>query len=335
MSTLHNIVQKMIEKPKGILAADESGPTIEKRFRALGIENTEDQRRAWRELLFTSPGLSQWLGGVILFEETINQRTSDDMLFVEYLTAHGILAGLKPDKGAKPLPGFEGQTFTQGLDGLRERLVDAKEKGISFTKWRHTFRVLPSLMDFVIQENAAVLAVYALLVQEAGLVPIVEPEVLIDGSHSIGEAEEAGRRVLTGCFAALEKSGVDFSGIVLKPSMVTAGAESGYAMNPEEVAAATMRVIEETIPPGIPVAFLSGGQTPEQATANLDAINTQNPERRYTFSFSRALQGPVMEAWQGKQENVEAAQRIFSRRCELASLASIGKYTPEMENGTA
>lgn len=334
MSTLSSVVERMTAAPKGILAADESTNTIRKRLAKIGVESTPENNRRYREMLLTSPGIERWLGGVILFEETVGQQTSDGMSFVEYLKSRGILAGIKPDKGAKPLPGFEGQTFTQGLDGLRERLAAFAEQGLSFTKWRHTFRVLPTLTDFVIAENASTLAVYALLAQEAGLVPIVEPEVLISGSHSIHEAEEAGSRVLTTCFEVLTDAGVDFSGLVLKPSMVTAGDECGDVMNPDDVAAATVRVIEAAVPKGVPVAFLSGGQTPQQATANLNAINKTEPERRYTFSFSRALQGPAQQVWRGEDANKEAAQEVFARRCELASLASEGKYSEEMEERT-
>jgi fructose-bisphosphate aldolase class I len=320
---------------KGILAADESTPTITKRFGAVGIESNETSRRAYRTLLFTTPGAEASLGGVILFEETLSQKADDGTPLVELLARRGILPGIKVDKGTTALPGAPGDLITQGLDGLAERLVAYKAQSARFTKWREVYPITdrnPTALG--IAANAEVLARYAAVCQQQGLVPIVEPEVLIDGDHSIERCAEVTEAVLHAVFDALHRHRVVTEAIILKPNMVVPGKASARKATPEEVAAATLKVLRRTVPSSVPtINFLSGGQSPEEATANLNAMNAQ--ERRapwiLSFSFARALQDPVMTLWKGAAGNVSAAQAAFGHRLKMASRAREGTWSSSLE----
>ena len=320
---------------KGILAADESTPTITKRFGAVGIESNETSRRAYRTLLFTTPGAEASLGGVILFEETLSQKADDGTPLAEVLARRGILPGIKVDKGTTALPGAPGDLITQGLDGLAERLVAYKAQGARFTKWREVYPITdrnPTALG--IAANAEVLARYAAVCQQQGLVPIVEPEVLIDGDHSIERCAEVTEAVLHAVFDALHRHRVVTEAIILKPNMVVPGKAGARKATPEEAAAATLKVLRRTVPSSVPtINFLSGGQSPEEATANLNAMNAQ--ERRapwiLSFSFARALQDPVMTLWKGAAGNVAAAQAAFGHRLKMASRAREGTWSPSLE----
>jgi fructose-bisphosphate aldolase class I len=320
---------------KGILAADESMPTITKRFKALGIESTEETRRAYRALMFTTPGAEAFLAGVILFEETIGQSADDGTPLPQVLARRGILPGIKVDKGTTPLPGAPGDLITQGLDGLAERLKGYKAQGMRFAKWREVYGVTDrNPTPLGIEANAEALARYAALCQEQGIVPIVEPEVLIDGNHSIERCHEVSTAVLHAVFDALYRHRVVLEGMVLKPSMVLPGKEHPRQATPEQVASATVEVLRRTVPAAVPtINFLSGGQGTEQATANLNAMNVMFPKLPWvlSFSFARALQDPVMRSWAGRAENVSAAQRAFHQRIRMNSLARHGKWDAEME----
>jgi fructose-bisphosphate aldolase class I len=320
---------------KGILAADESMPTITKRFKALGIESTEETRRAYRALMFTTPGAEAFLAGVILFEETLGQSADDGTPLPQVLARRGILPGIKVDKGTTPLPGAPGDLITQGLDGLAERLKGYKAQGMRFAKWREVYGVTDrNPTPLGIEANAEVLARYAALCQEQGIVPIVEPEVLIDGNHSIERCHEVSTAVLHAVFDALYRHRVVLEGMVLKPNMVLPGKEHPRQATPEQVASATVEVLRRTVPAAVPtINFLSGGQGTEQATANLNAMNVMFPKLPWvlSFSFARALQDPVMRSWAGRAENVPAAQRAFHQRIRMNSLARHGKWNAEME----
>lgn len=324
---------------KGILAADESTGTITKRFQAIGIESNEENRRAYRELLVTTPGCQKYLAGVILFEETLNQKTSKDVPFPEVLKQIGILPGIKVDKGLVHLANSRDEMVTQGLDGLAERLGEYKAKGACFAKWRAVYTIgqtTPS--PLAIDTNAEVLARYAASCQEHGIVPIVEPEVLIDGSHTLERCEEVSVPVFHAVFEALYRHQVRLEYIVLKPSMVISGKSCLQKASVENVAKATVRVLRETVPAAVPtINFLSGGQSPEEATAHLNAINRLGQPRAWniSFSYARALQDSCMKIWQGQSKNVAAAQAEFYKRVKLNSLASVGKYTAEMEKEEA
>lgn len=330
--------KKLSTPGKGILAADESTPTITKRFQAVGIESTEDTRRAYREMLMGAKGVNNYIAGVILFEETLNQKTSQGILFPEFLAKAGILSGIKVDKGLVHLANTVDENITQGLDGLAERLQDYKSKGASFAKWRAVYQIgaeTPSTI--AVKTNAEVLARYAAICQEAGIVPIVEPEVLIDGDYTIAQAEKIGERVLFALFKALHRHKVMLEYIVLKPSMIISGKACSKQANAEEVGAATVRVLRRTVPAAVPtINFLSGGQTSEQATANLNAMNALGtPPWNLSFSYARALQEYAMKIWGGSEKNVSAAQDAFIKRARLNSEASLGKYTTAMEKDTA
>jgi fructose-bisphosphate aldolase, class I len=320
---------------KGILAADESQPTIGKRFQALGIESTEETRRSYRSLLLTTPGAQDHLGGVILFEETLGQRADDGTPLLEVLKQRGILAGIKVDKGTTPLPNADGDLITQGLDGLSERLQGYKGQGARFAKWREVYAITDrNPTPLGIAANAEVLARYASICQREGIVPIVEPEVLIDGDHSIERSYEVNEAVLHAVFHALARHKVILEGIVLKPSMVLPGNKHASKASPEQVATATLNVLRRTVPAAVPtINFLSGGQSPEDATANLNAMNAMSSRAPWTLSFSyaRALQDPAMRAWGGREENVKAAQAAFLRRLRMNALAVDGKWSPEKE----
>jgi fructose-bisphosphate aldolase class I len=335
MDELTTTIQSIITPGKGILAADESVPTITKRFQALGIESTEETRRAYRSLLFTTKGAEEYLSGVILFEETLNQKADDGTPLAEVLSRRGILPGIKVDKGTTPLPGAKGDLVTQGLDGLAERLKGYKAKGARFTKWREVYAISdhhPTPLG--IAANAEVLARYAAICQQEGFVPIVEPEVLIDGDHTIERCDEVSEAVLHAVFDALFRHRVLLEGMVLKPSMVIPGKEHATKASPQQVAESTLRVLKRCVPAAVPtINFLSGGQKPEEATANLNAMNAMYPNAPWvlSFSYARALQDPAMKTWAGKRENVVPAQQAFYRRVQMNSLARGGKWTPELE----
>lgn len=319
---------------KGILAADESTPTITKRFQAVGIESTEETRRDYRELLMLTPGVNQYIAGVILFEETLNQKTTSGKLFPEALAESGIVPGIKVDKGLVHLANSTDEQITQGLDGLPERLADYKAKGARFAKWRAVYAIsntLPSKL--AIKTNAEVLARYAAICQEQGIVPIVEPEILIDGDHSIERCEEVSEPVLRALFKALVRHKVILEYIILKPSMVISGKAATKKSGVKETAEATLRVLRRTVPAAVPtINFLSGGQSSEQATANLNEMNKNGKlPWNVSYSYARALQEICMKVWAGKPANVKAAQEAFLKRAKLNSLAAAGQYTEAME----
>jgi len=328
-------IAAMIVPGKGILAADESVPTITKRFKALGIDCTDESRRAYRSLLITTPDAEQFLSGVILFEETLGQNADDGTPLPRVLVRRGIMPGIKVDKGTTPLVGAAGDLITQGLDGLGERLKSFKAQGLRFAKWREVYGITdqnPTRLG--IEANAEVLARYAALCQAEGIVPIVEPEVLIDGEHSIERCMEVSEAVLHAVFRALWRHRVMLEYMVLKPNMVLPGKEHRPKATPETVAAATVKVLRRTVPAAVPsINFLSGGQAPEEATANLNAINVLSPLAPWvlSFSYARALQDPAMQSWAGRAENVAMAQKALSRRLTMNSLARHGKWKPEME----
>jgi fructose-bisphosphate aldolase, class I len=334
---LDETIATIVEPGKGILAADESLPTITKRFDAVGVASTEESRRAWRTLLFTTPGAEKYLGGVILFEETLGQSTEGGMPLPQLLASRGIIPGIKVDKGTTPLPNAGGDLITQGLDGLAERLKTYKAKGARFTKWREVYAIGPANpTPLGIGANAEVLARYAAMCQEQGLVPIVEPEVLIDGDHTLERSRDVGEAVLHAVFEALYRHRVVLEGMILKPSMAVPGKANPRKAAPEEVAAATLQVLRRTVPSSVPtINFLSGGQSPDQATANLNAINALAPDAPWvlSFSFARALQDPVMSAWAGNAGNAAAAQKIFEHRLAMNGLARHGQWTPAAERG--
>ena len=334
---LEATIAKIVAPGKGILAADESTPTITKRFSAVGIESTAESRRAYRSLLFTAPGAEAFLSGVILFEETLQQKSDGGVPLTQVLADRGILPGIKVDKGTTPLAGAPGDLITQGLDGLAERLRTYKAQGARFTKWREVYSIGPANpTPLGIAANAEVLARYAAICQSEGLVPIVEPEVLIDGDHTIERAFEVSEAVLHAVFGALHRHRVGTECIVLKPSMVVPGKANSRKAKPEEVAAATLKVLRRTVPASVPtINFLSGGQGPEEATANLNAINARDPRAPWvlSFSFARALQDPVMHGWAGHAKNVAPAQQAFQHRLRMNSLAREGRWTAAAEAG--
>jgi fructose-bisphosphate aldolase, class I len=331
---LHATAQALVAAGKGILAADESSGTIKKRFEAIGVESTEETRRDYRELLFTTAGAERFISGVILFDETIRQRAADGTAFPDVLQARGVIPGIKVDRGAKPLALASGETVTEGLDGLRERFAEYRELGARFAKWRATYSIgdgRPS--DYCIRVNAAALARYAALAQEAGLVPIVEPEVLMDGDHSIDESAAVTGRVLEAVYAELDAERIDLRGTLLKPNMVLSGYDAPDRADAATVAAATLACLEEHVPAAVPgIVFLSGGQSDEDATLHLNAINLRGPHPwPLSFSFGRALQSAAQHAWGGSPANVAAAQNAFYHRAELNAAARNGSYTPTLE----
>jgi fructose-bisphosphate aldolase, class I len=331
---LQETAQAIVAEGKGILAADESDGTIKKRFDSIGVESTEDNRRAYRELLFTTDGVEEYISGVILFDETIRQKASDGTPFSKLLESKGIIPGIKVDKGAKPLALAEGETVTEGLDGLRGRLEEYRELGARFTKWRAVITIGKSIpSEYCLWTNAHALARFAALSQEAGLVPIVEPEVLMDGDHTIDRSFEVTSRTLHAVFTELRDQRVQPEGMLLKPNMVLSGYEAAEQASHEHVAHETLRCFKRHIPSAVPgIVFLSGGQSDEDATANLNAMNAlgQHPWQ-LSFSYGRALQAPALKAWGGKEENVEAAQRAYYHRAKMNGAARTGMYAPEME----
>ena len=332
---LQATIQDLVRKGRGILAADESLPTIRKRFQAVGVEPSEENRRAYRSLLLTAPGLGEFLSGVILFEETLGQKMDDGTPLPEAAERQGIVPGIKVDQGTIPLANAPGDLVTQGLDDLAERLKTYKAQGARFAKWRQVYPITPRNPTVLgIATNAQVLARYAAGCQQQGLVPIVEPEVLLDGDHSLQRCAEVTEEVLHAVFHALHRHGVTLEWMVLKPSMVVAGKDSPQQAGPEEVARETIKVLRRSVPAAVPsVNFLSGGQTAVQATANLNAINLLYPQAPWglSFSYARALQQPVLDAWRGRRENVKAAQDALLQRARLNSAARQGQYRPDME----
>ena len=335
---LQATIRDLVQPGRGIVAADESGPTIAKRFKAIAVESTEDNRRAYRELLLTTPGIGQFIGGAILFEETLAQKTADGTPMAAAAQRQGVVPGIKVDKGTAPLANAAGDLVTQGLDGLAERLKGYKAQGARFAKWREVYPITernPTRLG--IEVNAETLARYAAACQQEGVVPIVEPEVLLDGDHTVGRCAEVTEAVLHAVFHALQRHGVALELMLLKPSMVLAGKDNAHKSTAAEVARDTLAVLRRTVPAAVPsINFLSGGQTPQQATANLDAMNRllPHPPWNLSFSYARALQEPVMEAWRGKAGNVPEAQRMFLRRARLNSAAARGQYTADLESAT-
>jgi fructose-bisphosphate aldolase, class I len=327
--------QAMVAPGKGILAADESIATISKRFAALGIESTFESRRAYRELLLTTPDLSTYISGVILYDETIRQTLNDGTPFPDVLHKSGVLPGIKVDTGAKPLAGAKGETITEGLDGLRERIAEYVDNGARFAKWRAVITIADDGRPTrnAIATNAHALARYAALCQEGGLVPIVEPEVLMDGNHSIERSYDVTSETLRTVFDELASQGVRLEEMVLKPSMVIAGKKASRQAGVQEVAEETVRCLLNTVPAAVPgVAFLSGGQSAEVATQHLNAMSKMGPlPWSLSFSYGRALQDPALATWKGQEANVEAAQKALYFRCRLNGIARSGEYTPDME----
>jgi len=327
-------IARLLAPGKGILAADESTGTITRRFQALGIPSTPDTRRDYRQMLFTAPGIAEHLGGVILYDETIRQQAADGRPLREVLAAQGIVPGIKVDTGAMELALHPGERITEGLDGLRGRLSEYYGLGARFAKWRAVIAIGEGLpTPFCLQANAHAMARYAALCQEAALVPIVEPEVLMDGAHTLSRCEEVTTATLAATFAALREHGVLLEGLLLKPNMVLPGQDAADQASAAAVAEATLRTLRRTVPAAVPgVVFLSGGQTPERATEHLSLMNRAGGAPwALSFSFARALQGPAMEAWRGVASNVPAAQQAFSRRVRLAGAARQGTYTPALE----
>jgi fructose-bisphosphate aldolase, class I len=335
---LARVASAMVARGKGILAADESTGTIKKRFDSIKLESTEEHRRTYREMLFTAPGAAEAVSGVILFDETIRQKTRDDRPFPQYLTQQGIIPGIKVDTGAKPLAAFPGETITEGLDGLRERLIEYRSLGARFAKWRAVIDIAPGIPTaFAIAANAHALARYAALCQENDIVPIVEPEVLMDGAHTIERCEQVTEEVLATVFHALFRQRIVLEGMVLKPNMVISGKKAPERAPPQTVAEATLRVLKRHVPPAVPgIAFLSGGQSPQEATLHLSLMNRMGPlPWSLTFSYGRALQDTALKAWGGAAANFAAGQKEFARRARLNGLATTGRYAAEMESQAA
>jgi fructose-bisphosphate aldolase class I len=327
---IESIARQLVAPGKGILAADESTGTIEKRFRAVGVESTPGTRRAYRELLFTTPGIETSISGVILFDETIRQASADGTPFPDLLAGRGIIPGIKVDRGTRALAGAPAEKVTDGLDGLRERLVEYRQMGARFSKWRAVIGVGPGLpTDYSITVNAHALTRFAALSQEAGLVPIVEPEVLMDGDHTVERSFEASSRTLHAVFTELHAQGVRLEAMLLKPNMVLSGYACREQPTPDEVAAWTIRALRRHVPAAVPgITFLSGGQSDEAATANLDALNSVGEQPwQLSFSFGRALQAAALRTWAGDPANVPTAQRVFARRAAETAAARSGTYS--------
>lgn len=337
-SELARIASAMVAKGRGLLAADESGGTIKKRFDGIKLESTEENRRIYRELLFTAAPATQAISGVILYDETIRQKTKDGTAFPQYLTQNGIIPGIKVDEGAKPLAGFPGETITEGLDGLRERLVEYRALGARFAKWRAVIDIAEGIPSWsAINANAHALARYAALCQENDIVPIVEPEVLMDGAHSIERCEEVTNLVLSSVFQELFFARVMLEGMVLKPNMVISGKKASTQATPQAVAEATLRVLKRHVPPAVPgIAFLSGGQSSTDATLHLGLMHKMGPlPWALTFSYGRALQEDALKAWGGTTGNIGAGQKAFAKRARLNGLAAAGGYSADMESQAA
>ncbi|HXR59065.1 MAG TPA: class I fructose-bisphosphate aldolase [Burkholderiales bacterium] len=328
----------MVAKGKGLLAADESSGTCETRFKSVGVECTEENRRAYRGLLFTTPGIEQYVSGVILYDETVRQKTNDGTSFPDYLAKKGILPGIKVDTGAKDLALCPGEKVTEGLDGLRERLAAYFKAGCRFAKWRAVITIGEAIPSHsCLYANAHALARYSALCQEANIVPIIEPEVLLDGGHTIERCEEVTEATLRATYAALSAHNVSVEHVILKASMVVSGKQNSRQAGVDEVAERTVRVLKRTVPASQPgVVFLSGGQSDVNATAHLNAmVSLKGLPWPLTFSYSRALQNPALNTWKGQNANVGAAQRAFHHRAHMNGLAAQGKWKPELEKQAA
>jgi len=338
IATLSATAKALVAPGKGILAADESGGTIKKRFDSISIESTEEHRRDYREMLFTAPGVGDYISGVILFDETIRQQAADGTPLVKVLEDQAIIPGIKVDLGAKPLAQANGETITEGLDGLRERLAEYRSLGARFAKWRATYTITDALPSaYCIDVNAHALARYAALCQEAGIVPIVEPEVLMDGEHTIERAYDVTSNVLDALYEALFLQRVQLEGTLLKPNMVLSGYSCSQQASVSEVAEASVRCYQAKVPSAVPgIMFLSGGQSDELATAHLDAMNRLGDlPWQLSFSYGRALQAPALKAWKGETANVDAGRSAFLHRAKLNSAARSGSYTPDMEKAAS
>ena len=328
----------LVAKNRGILAADESTSTIKKRFDTIKLESTEENRRAYREMLFTAPGAEGYISGVIMYDETLRQKTKEGVAFPAYLAQHGMLPGIKVDMGAKPLHGFPGETITEGLDGLRERLSEYYKLGARFAKWRAVIDIGSGIpTGYAIDANAEALARYASLCQEAGIAPIVEPEVLMDGAHTLERCEEVTNVVLDRVFTHLFAARVFLEGMVLKPNMVISGKKCPQQASADQVAAATVRTLKRQVPSAVPgIAFLSGGQSPTDATLHLSLMNAAGPlPWALTFSYGRALQEDALNAWGGKQDGYSGGQKALFVRAKLNGLAAVGTYKSAMEGSAA
>ena len=340
LSELEATINDMVQKGRGILAADESSPTIAKRFQSIDVESSEENRRVWRSALLTTTGLGEYISGTILFEETLNQQTDEARPIAEAAWAQKIVPGIKVDKGKIPLALSPGDLITQGLDGLADRLRVYKSQGARFAKWREVYAIGGSDMKHYvptqhgIEANAEMLARYAAVCQAEGIVPIVEPEVLMDGDHDIQRHAEVTEAVQHAVFNALNRHHVVLELMILKPNMVLPGKDKRRA-EADEVAAATLKVLRRTVPAAMPsINFLSGGQSPEEASINLNAINQQAPDAPWllSISYGRALQQTALQAWQGKAENIPAAQQALLKRARLNHLAMLGEYQSSLEN---
>src|SRR6201999_2271405 len=339
LDELNAIAKKIVAPGKGILAADESTGTIQKRFDKIGVENTEENRRDYRELLFrTDKAMREHIGGVILFDETIRQKAKDGTSLVSLIEAAGAVPGIKVDEGAKPLALAPGETITEGLDGLRERFQEYHKLGARFAKWRAVIDIAKDIPTYNgINANAQALARYAALAQENGIVPIVEPEVLMDGDHDIARCAQVTTWTLKEVFQQLFYAGVALEGMILKPNMIVPGMKCAKQNSVQEVAEATVKVLKECVPSAVPgIAFLSGGQSDEDATAHLSAINAIGGlPWALTFSYGRALQAAPQKAWSGKAENVAKGQAAFAHRAAMNSLAALGKWSEADEKKAA
>src|SRR3954463_12328120 len=339
LNELNKVAEAMVAPGRGILAADESSSTIKKRFDAIGVENTEDNSRDYREMMFRSnEAMSKHISGVILYDETIRQKAKDGTSLVKLIEQAGSLPGIKVDKGTKPLPFCPGEVITEGLDGLRERLVEYRNLGAKFAKWRAVIEIGAGIPSYTaIKANAHALARYAALCQDEEIVPIVEPEVLMDGDHDIDRCYSVSEWVLKATFEELYYNRVAPEGMVLQPNMVVPGKKSAKKASVEEAAETTGRLRTSCVPAAVPgIAFLSGGQSDEEATAHLDAMTKLGPlPWKLTFSYGRALQAAPQKAWSGKSENVAAAQRAFIHRAKMNGLAALGEWKADLEGKKA
>ena len=338
IADLEKIAQKMVAPGKGILAADESSGTIKKRFDAIGVESTETSRRDYRELMFRTPAMKEFVSGVILYDETIWQDAADGTPLVKIIADAGAVPGIKVDEGTEALPGSPRELITKGLDGLSKRLPKYFERGARFAKWRAVIDIGGGIPTYnCVHANAHALARYAALCQQANIVPIVEPEVLMDGDHDVDTCYDVTEWVLKETFSELYKAEVALEGMVLKPNMAIAGKKSAKKASVQEVAEKTVKLLKNCVPPAVPgIAFLSGGQSDEEATAHLDAMNKLGPlPWKLTFSYGRALQAAPQKAWSGKRENVAAAQKAFAHRARMNGLASLGKWAAALEKDAA
>lgn len=331
---MEDTAKKLVAPGKGILAADESDKTIQKRFDKIGLESTSENHRLYRQLLFKTPKVEEFISGVIMFDETIRQQTDEGIPFASFLSDKGIIPGIKVDMGTKEIFPGSPEKITEGIDGLNERLSEYRSLGAGFTKWRAVIGIGDGIpTDDCIIKNANLLVQYARLAQENDLVPIVEPEVLMDGDHGLEKCEEVTYRTLKAVFNALAAAGVISSGMLLKPNMIIQGSGSAERATPKEIAEATLRCFSDVVPRDLPgIVFLSGGQSPQESTRNLNEINKAGYFCELSFSFGRALQEPVLDAWKGSEENTEIAQKVFFHRAKMNSLARFGKYLSEFEN---